>query len=231
MLQLTCKTLPRYSTSCTRGFQMMPKKVRGRGRGEEGGRGTDKRKRTRPLHPSPVTCHRSPFLDQCLTHPYPSPLPPIGTPARHTDGFWEFVNEHSVSCKTVVAVLHYFMEGCDESPESAALAASVYLAMLQMPGSGTRKLQQPMVTRSVFTILEQWRQVLTRAQRQRDTHAQTERRACTDRETRTQRRARRHTPAVSGRHSFRSVFAAQSFSCFWLAVRQKPIHRRLCLCC
>ena len=67
MLQLTCKTLPRYSTSCTRGFQMMPKKVRGRGRGEEGGRGTDKRKRTRPFHPSPVTHHPSPFLDQCLT--------------------------------------------------------------------------------------------------------------------------------------------------------------------
>lgn len=73
------------------------------------------------------------------------------------DGFWGFVTSNSVSCKSVVAVLHYYMKGCDESPESAALAASIYLAMLQMPGSGTRKLQQPMVTRSVFAILEQWR--------------------------------------------------------------------------
>jgi hypothetical protein len=58
--------------------------------------------------------------------------------------------------RSLMAMLHYFIDGADDKPESAATAAQIYLQLLRMPGSGARQLQQGMITRSVFRILERW---------------------------------------------------------------------------
>jgi hypothetical protein len=66
------------------------------------------------------------------------------------------VAEHSLSVRAVVVMLHYFMQSSLVSPEAAAKAGTIYLTMLQMPGSGTRQLQQPMVTRAIFGMVGEW---------------------------------------------------------------------------
>eukprot|EP00039_Didymoeca_costata_P023239 m.6441 g.6441 ORF g.6441 m.6441 type:complete len:1373 (+) comp3533_c0_seq2:124-4242(+) len=74
------------------------------------------------------------------------------------DGFWTFISDKNVSCRSLIAVLQYYLDSADDMPESAAYAAGVYLNLIKIPGAGSRQLQQPMITRAVvLLVLSRWK--------------------------------------------------------------------------
>ncbi|XP_048580995.1 condensin-2 complex subunit D3 [Nematostella vectensis] len=82
----------------------------------------------------------------------------------NAEGFWKVLSDNDISHRSLVAVLHAFVESCDRSTKAGAqlegcvLAANIYMVLLQLPGSGAYKVFHPLLFQKALDVLKLWPQ-------------------------------------------------------------------------
>eukprot|EP00041_Stephanoeca_diplocostata_P035638 m.1264576 g.1264576 ORF g.1264576 m.1264576 type:complete len:1558 (+) comp24735_c0_seq11:92-4765(+) len=72
----------------------------------------------------------------------------------NADCFWTKLVEHDISIRTLLPLLHGFMDSSADRPEAASIAAAVYCTLLAVPGAAAHAVFAPMVMRTVVKILD-----------------------------------------------------------------------------
>eukprot|EP00048_Salpingoeca_helianthica_P008436 m.122486 g.122486 ORF g.122486 m.122486 type:complete len:1493 (-) comp14600_c0_seq4:450-4928(-) len=70
--------------------------------------------------------------------------------------FWLMLADHKYSHRALIAILFTLIENGGSTADSAALAATCYLTLIQVPGSAAHKAYNSMIVRRIVTLLSRW---------------------------------------------------------------------------